>query len=130
MRRRAFLQSLAAASTTGLSSSELWAKGKDRVIVIGAGLAGLAAALELAGAGHPVTVLEAQSRPGGRVLTLREPFTQGLYAEAGGIAFSDQSVNALRYARTFAVEMKRLPAPHLARVYYLRGRRFSVKPGA
>jgi monoamine oxidase len=126
MRRRAFLQSLAAAST---STQALWARGPDRVIVIGAGLAGLAAALELTQAGHPVTVLEAQSRPGGRVLTLREPFTQGLYAEAGGIAFSDQSANALRYAKSLAVEMKRLPVPQLARIYYLRGRRFTVKPG-
>lgn len=129
MRRRTFLQSLAAVSASDLFTGKLWARGKDRVIVIGAGLAGLAAALELTEAGHPVTVLEAQSRPGGRVLTLREPFTQGLYAEAGGIGFSDQSVNALRYARTLAIEMKRLPASHLARVYYLRGRRFSVKPG-
>jgi uncharacterized protein with NAD-binding domain and iron-sulfur cluster len=49
------------------------------VIVVGAGLAGLAAAYELTLRGHDVTVLEAQSRPGGRVHTLREPFADGLY---------------------------------------------------
>jgi len=38
-----------------------------RVVVIGAGLAGLSATLHLLGAGHEVTVLEQQDRPGGRV---------------------------------------------------------------
>ncbi|WP_035303100.1 phytoene desaturase family protein [Actinokineospora inagensis] len=39
----------------------------DHVVVVGAGLAGLAAALHLAGAGREVTVLESASTPGGRV---------------------------------------------------------------
>lgn len=37
-----------------------------RVIVIGAGLSGLAAACHLTGAGHDVVVMESQSAPGGR----------------------------------------------------------------
>ncbi|GGM87774.1 phytoene dehydrogenase [Lentzea pudingi] len=37
----------------------------DRVVVVGAGLSGLSAALHLRGAGHEVTVLERQPHPGG-----------------------------------------------------------------
>jgi phytoene desaturase len=38
----------------------------DRVVVVGAGLAGLSAALRLAGAGRSVTVIERETVPGGR----------------------------------------------------------------
>ena len=38
----------------------------DHVVIVGAGLAGLSAALRLAGAGRKVTVLEKNSFPGGR----------------------------------------------------------------
>jgi phytoene desaturase len=39
----------------------------DRVVVVGAGLAGLSAALQLAGRGRRVTVVERDRHPGGRV---------------------------------------------------------------
>src|ERR1700759_3874173 len=38
----------------------------DRVVVVGAGFAGLAAALHLAGRGREVTVVERENWPGGR----------------------------------------------------------------
>ena len=38
----------------------------DHVVIVGAGLAGLSAALRLAGAGRKVTVVERESFPGGR----------------------------------------------------------------
>ena len=38
----------------------------DHVVIVGAGLAGLSAALRLAGAGRKVTVVERESVPGGR----------------------------------------------------------------
>src|SRR5690349_10421953 len=57
---------------------------RHKVVVVGAGLAGLVAAFELKRQGHDVVVLEAQNRVGGRIYTLRW-FAPGLYAEAGGM---------------------------------------------
>ncbi|MCX5045965.1 phytoene desaturase family protein [Aldersonia sp. NBC_00410] len=45
----------------------------DHVLIIGAGLSGLAAALYLRGAGHEVTVVERADHPGGRVGVFRGP---------------------------------------------------------
>ncbi|KAL9959928.1 hypothetical protein ACROYT_G033306 [Oculina patagonica] len=58
-----------------------------KVIVVGAGMAGLVAAFELAQVGHDVMVLESQTRVGGRVYTLGEKdgFAKGLHAEAGAM---------------------------------------------
>src|SRR5262245_55893938 len=58
-----------------------------RVIVIGAGLAGLSAASAFHEVGLEVLVLEARHRVGGRVNTIRE-FHEGQYAE-GGAEFID-----------------------------------------
>jgi monoamine oxidase len=44
----------------------------DDVIVIGAGAAGMAAAVELAAAGFSVSILEARDRIGGRIFTQRD----------------------------------------------------------
>src|SRR6201990_2232035 len=51
------------------------------VLVLGAGLAGMTAALELRNAGYKVQVLEYNARPGGRNWTLRGGDT---YTELGG----------------------------------------------
>src|ERR1044071_3829679 len=54
-----------------------------RITILGAGLAGLSAGWELKNAGHQVTILEAQTHPGGRVHTIREGLSDDMYAEAG-----------------------------------------------
>ena len=49
----------------------------EHVVVVGAGLAGLSAAMHLAGAGRRVTVLEAEAAPGGRAARVSMPATGG-----------------------------------------------------
>jgi len=49
------------------------------VVIVGAGLAGLSAAMRLAGAGRSVTVLERESVPGGRAGRLSVPAPDGTY---------------------------------------------------
>ncbi|MEF8794976.1 MAG: NAD(P)/FAD-dependent oxidoreductase [Salinivenus sp.] len=101
---------------------------QNEVLVIGAGLAGLAAAWELEEAGHEVTVLEARSRPGGRVQTLRDPFAGDLYAEAGAMYFHEKTYpEALRYIDALGLE--RTSVPELAvGLFHLNGKRFSAGP--
>lgn len=51
----------------------------DNIVVVGAGLAGLSAAMRLAGAGRSVTVLERESVPGGRAGRLDLTTAEGTY---------------------------------------------------
>lgn len=76
-----------------------------KIVVLGAGLAGLVAAYELCNAGHDVTILEAQLRPGGRVYTLREPFSDGLHAEAGAGRIPPQHALTLQYVKEFGLQL-------------------------
>lgn len=93
-----------------------------RVVVIGAGLAGLSAAYELHRGGHDVTVLEASGRAGGRVLTLRAPFLDGLYVEAGGQQVYREHQAVHQYAAEFGLELVH-PEITGTGVMVLRGRR-------
>ncbi|MDI9634870.1 NAD(P)/FAD-dependent oxidoreductase [Kamptonema cortianum] len=68
--------------TTGSFSSE----NKPKIIIIGAGLSGLAAAYRLQQMGHNIQVYEARHRPGGRVLSVKIGES---YEELGGENFLD-----------------------------------------
>jgi monoamine oxidase len=72
-----------------------------KIIVVGAGMAGLTAASLLKDAGHNVTILEANERVGGRVYTLRSPFSTGLYLNAGPLRIPDIHHLTLEYIRKF-----------------------------
>lgn len=101
MNRRRFLrQSARAASFAALTlSATARAKDSDPTIIVGAGLSGLRTADLLRRAGLPVIVLEARSRVGGRVFTAREPFDDGLHAEAGAFRFAGAHRRVLREIR-------------------------------
>lgn len=75
-----------------------------KVIIIGAGLAGLVAAYELSKLNFDVTVLEAQARVGGRVLTIRD-FDEGLYGEAGAARIPDDHALTHKYVDEFGLEL-------------------------
>jgi len=75
-----------------------------KIIVVGAGMAGLPAALELKRAGHEVILIEAQNRVGGRLQTYREPFSDGLYAEAGGMRLPASHALTMGYVNKFKLE--------------------------
>lgn len=68
----------------------LTGKGAAKVVVVGGGIAGLAAAYELGKAGYDCTVLEARSRTGGRNFTVRNgDSTADLYGNTQTARFSE-----------------------------------------
>jgi monoamine oxidase len=76
-----------------------------KIIVVGAGMAGLCAAYELRRAGHEVEMLEARPRVGGRVYTLREPFMPGLYGEAGAMRLPRAHALTMGYVEKFKLPL-------------------------
>jgi len=109
-----------------IRKSLLPAATRKRILILGAGLAGLVAGYELDQAGYEISILEAQMRPGGRVLTLREPFSDGLYAEAGAGRIPDSHDLTLHYVRHFGLTLVPFYPDKLSRVFFLGGKRVRV----
>jgi monoamine oxidase len=130
--RREFLTLMAAAALPALAQIDrLQRRGpSQRVIVLGAGLAGLCTAYELQKLGHAVTIVEAQSRPGGRVRTLRAPFAPGLYTEAGAESIPGVHNLTQEYAREFGLRLVPNSVPGTRSFYHVRGQRVTPNDGA
>jgi monoamine oxidase len=60
-----------------------------KIIIVGAGIAGLVSGMLLKEAGHEVVLLEARNRLGGRIYTYRG-FAGGMYGEFGAMRFPKQ----------------------------------------
>jgi monoamine oxidase len=78
------------------------------VVVVGAGFAGLSAALALHRAGREVIVLEARSRVGGRVYTLRG-YDNGRIAEAGAEFINPEHHRIQALAKEFGLSLEEVP---------------------
>jgi monoamine oxidase len=81
----------------GLTTS----KYPKNIIIIGAGMAGLVAASLLKKTGHNVTILEANNRIGGRVYTLRAPYSENLFFNAGAMRIPDMHYLTFEYIKKF-----------------------------
>jgi monoamine oxidase len=99
-RHPASLQHARAATTPPL--------GGTRVLVAGAGLAGLAAAFDLMTMGADVTVVEARDRVGGRVWTIRDGFEEHQHAEAGGDMIDEAQGEIRQLAESLGLRLTRI----------------------
>ena len=91
-----------------------------KIVILGAGIAGLTAGYELRKAGYEVTILEARDRVGGRNWTIRHAtrvklnhvseqrctFDDGLYFNAGPARIPSHHQAVLSYCREFGVELQ------------------------
>jgi monoamine oxidase len=91
-----------------------------RVVILGGGLAGMAAAIELQSLGYQCEVLEARARPGGRCFTVRggtaseEPalagltaaYDDGLYLNAGPARIPHHHETTLAWCRELGVAIE------------------------
>jgi len=99
--RRTLIKAMSAAPLLA-AASPVRALNKSDVIVIGAGLSGLNAALLLESAGMNVTVLEGRDRIGGRVQSLRNiPGNP----EVGGTAFAPGYARLVDAANKYGVDL-------------------------
>ncbi|NJN81796.1 MAG: NAD(P)-binding protein [Caldilineaceae bacterium] len=86
----------------GLNSS----KAPKKVLIVGAGMAGLVAGEILQRAGHNITILEAQDRIGGRIYTHRESWAPGLWSEFGAMRLPLHHKLTMAYVERFDLETK------------------------
>ncbi|MCS7234770.1 MAG: FAD-dependent oxidoreductase [Armatimonadota bacterium] len=132
--RREFLQAagaVAVAATAGrlLRPTEALAGPQaPRVVIVGAGLAGLSAGYYLRQAGFHPKIYEAGTRTGGRMLSVRGALAPGLVTEFGGEFIDTGHEDVLRLVRIFGLQLIDLRSGAEARrrpTFYFGGRRLS-----
>jgi monoamine oxidase len=99
------------------------------VVIVGAGFAGLAAAYELLAVGYDVTVVEAQERIGGRVLTF-DNFVPGRFVEGGGELIGRNHPTWMAYAKKFGLELLEIVETDAAMPIVIGGQLLSDKRAA
>lgn len=90
-----------------------------KVIVLGAGPAGLCTAYELKRAGMEVVLLEVSQRVGGRVKTIFDPFTPNLHGEGGAMRLPQNHVLVRTYLAMFGLTDQLEPFEQENKIIYL-----------
>ncbi|MBP5975219.1 FAD-dependent oxidoreductase [Brasilonema sp. CT11] len=134
-RRRLIYGGLGLASAI---SAVTWDDGGDgvayatipKVLVVGAGIAGLVAAYRLSQAGVPVDIVEARNRIGGRIYTLQNALGTSIPVDLGG-EFIDTNHTSLRsLAQELGLQIADLYAADkdlIQSTSYFQGRKISEK---
>lgn len=105
-RRKLLKSSIAGAAVASLPGRPIFAKTHSTdVLVLGAGLSGLNAALNLEDIGYNVRILEGTNRIGGRLYTAPESEVPG-HPEMGGSGIGSAYARILYAAKRFGVEME------------------------
>ena len=102
-------------------------RGRKSVTIIGAGMAGLVAALELEALGHSVRILEASGETRGRAWT--HHFADGLYGEFGPMRVPEHHDLTHHYIARCDLELRRFVTSHenLSCFYDIRGVRTRMR---
>ncbi len=98
----------AARSPVGGASLPNRQSSDEPVVIVGAGIAGLTCAYRLRQAGIPVRVMEAQTRTGGRMFSLRDHFADGQVCELGGELIDTGHTHIRELARELAIPLNDL----------------------
>ncbi|MEX2662134.1 MAG: FAD-dependent oxidoreductase [Vicinamibacterales bacterium] len=127
-RRDMIQRSLAAAGALLISDRIAFALPQGsagRVVVIGAGFSGLAAAYELTRAGYDVTVVEARNRVGGRVISFSD-IVPGKNVEGGGELIGSNHPAWVGYAKQFKLDFLDVGEEDAEFPIVLNGKRLSA----
>lgn len=135
MRRKQFLRDVGAGALgaavvprfVALGSSQ--ARGRERIAIVGAGIAGLVAARHLRDAGVDSVVYESSDRVGGRMHSERRYWDDGQHTEWCGAMVDSTHVNIHRLARRFGCGLLDTYSgrpPHARDTCYLDGRYYSM----
>src|SRR3954454_12454629 len=136
--RRQFLQATLVASAgilisrlPGSAFAQVPSRKPGRVAVIGAGFSGLACAHELLSAGYDVTVIEAQARLGGRVISFNDAnknaLLPGRNVEGGGELIGSNHPTWVAYKEKFGLEFLDVTESEAEAPIFLDGKKLSAE---
>ncbi len=105
-RRAALLAGAGALGAGLLSAAPVRAAGRGRVVIVGAGFAGLACGYELQAAGFDVVIVEGRNRVGGRVFSRADIALGGGVVEFGAELIGANHPHWVGYAQKFGLQFR------------------------